>query len=181
MRRLAEARERVSTWRGLESQLTDLMELWELATAEGDERVTAEVAQEAAALAQRLDELELSLALADEYDRRDAILEVHAGAGGTDSQDWAEMLLRMYLRWAQAHGYQTTVLDLMPGEEAGIKSATVEVAGPYAYGYLKAERGVHRLVRLSPSDADHARPTSLALEEVLPAAQTATAVDIPAS
>ncbi|GBD14359.1 Peptide chain release factor 2 [bacterium HR25] len=178
MRRLAEARERVSTWRGLESQLTDLMELWELATAEGDERVTAEVAQEAAALAQRLDELELSLALADEYDRRDAILEVHAGAGGTDSQDWAEMLLRMYLRWAQAHGYQTTVLDLMPGEEAGIKSATVEVAGPYAYGYLKAERGVHRLVRLSPFDADHARHTSFALVEVLPEVETATEVDI---
>jgi len=105
------------------------------------------------------------------HDERTAILAVHAGAGGTESQDWAEMLLRMYLRWAERQGYKTQVLDMSPGEEAGIKSALVEISGACAYGYLKAERGVHRLVRISPFDAAHARHTSFALVEVLPEAE----------
>lgn len=178
MRRLADLREQIETWRGLEAKVRDLSELLELAEAEGDERVAAEVAAEVAQLSRQLDDLELSLALAGEYDRRNAILAVHAGAGGTDSQDWAQMLLRMYTRWADKRGYRTQALDVTPGEEAGIKSATLEVAGPYAYGWLKGERGVHRLVRLSPFDAAHARHTSFALVEVVPEVESLSEIEI---
>jgi len=178
MRRLAALKDQVQTWRGLEGQLHELAELWALAETEGDHKLMQEVEQELEALARRLENLELSLALSDPYDRRDAILAIHAGAGGTDAQDWAEMLLRMYLRWAEAHGFRAEVVDINRGEEAGIKSATVEIAGPYAYGYLKAEKGVHRLVRLSPFDAGHARHTSFALVEVLPEVEAPTEVDI---
>jgi peptide chain release factor 2 len=178
MRRLAEAREQVETWRGLEVKVGELSELLEMAEAEGDEATAADVSAEVEALSARLDKLELSLALSGEYDRRDAILAIHAGAGGTDSQDWAEMLLRMYLRWAEGRGYQARVLDMTVGEEAGIKSATAEVAGPNAYGYLRAERGVHRLVRLSPFDFAHARHTSFALVEVMPEVEDVAEVTI---
>jgi peptide chain release factor 2 len=178
MRRLAEAHEQVETWRGLEAKVGELSELLEMAEAEGDEATAADVSAEVEALAARLDELELSLALSGEYDRRDAILAIHAGAGGTDSQDWADMLLRMYLRWAEGHGYQARVLDMTVGEEAGIKSATAEVAGPNAFGYLRAERGVHRLVRLSPFDFAHARHTSFALVEVIPEVEDVAEVTI---
>ena len=178
MRRLAEAREQVETWRGLEIKVGELSELLEMAEAEGDEATAADVAAEVEALSARLDKLELSLALSGEYDRRGAILAIHAGAGGTDSQDWAEMLLRMYLRWAEGHGYQARVLDMTVGEEAGIKSATAEMAGPNAYGYLRAERGVHRLVRLSPFDFAHARHTSFALVEVMPEVEDVAEVTI---
>lgn len=178
MRRLAEAREQVETWRGLGVKVSELSELLEMAEAEGDEATAADVSAEAEALAARLDELELSLALSGKYDRRDAILAIHAGAGGTDSQDWAEMLLRMYLRWAEGRRYQARVLDMTVGEEAGIKSATVEVAGSNAYGYLRAERGVHRLVRLSPFDFAHARHTSFALVEVMPGVEDVAEVTI---
>ncbi|MEE8204596.1 MAG: peptide chain release factor 2, partial [Dehalococcoidales bacterium] len=118
-----------------------------------------------------LDTLELELALGGRYDRRSAMLTIHAGAGGVESQDWAEMLLRMYLRWAEHRGYKAEVLYTSPGEEAGLKSADVEISGDYAYGYLKSEHGVHRLVRLSPFDADHARHTSFALVEIMPEAE----------
>lgn len=178
MRRLAEAREQVETWRGLEAKVGELSDLLELAEAEGDEATAADVSAEVEALSARLDKLELSLALSGEYDRRHAILAIHAGAGGTDSQDWAEMLLRMYLRWAEGHGYQARVLDMTVGEEAGIKSATAEVAGRNAYGYLRAERGVHRLVRLSPFDFAHARHTSFALVEVMPEVEDVAEVTI---
>ena len=178
MRRLADLRQQAETWRGLETKVRDLSGLLELAAAEGDEGLAADIAVEVQALATELDERELSMALAGAYDRRDAILAIHAGAGGTDSQDWAEMLLRMYLRWADGRGYQTRVLDVTPGEEAGIKSATVEMTGPDAYGYLRAERGVHRLVRLSPFDQAHARHTSFALVEVMPEAEEAAEVTI---
>ena len=178
MRRLAEAREQVETWRGLEVKVGELSELLEMAEAEGDEATAADVSAEVEALSARLDKLELSLALSGEYDRRGAILAIHAGAGGTDSQDWAEMLLRMYLRWAEGRGYQARVLDMTVGEEAGIKSATAEVAGPNAYGYLRAERGVHRLVRLSPFDFAHARHTSFALVEVMPEVEDVAEVTI---
>ena len=178
MRRLADLRQQAETWRGLETKVRDLSGLLELAAAEGDEGLAADIAVEVQALATELDERELSMALAGAYDRRDAILAIHAGAGGTDSQDWAEMLLRMYLRWADGRGYQSRVLDVTPGEEAGIKSATVEMTGPDAYGYLRAERGVHRLVRLSPFDQAHARHTSFALVEVMPEAEEAAEVTI---
>ena len=178
MRRLADLRQQAETWRGLETKVRDLASLLELAAGEGDEGLAADIAAEVQALATELDERELSMALAGAYDRRDAILAIHAGAGGTDSQDWAEMLLRMYLRWADGRGYQSRVLDVTPGEEAGIKSATVEMTGPDAYGYLRAERGVHRLVRLSPFDQAHARHTSFALVEVMPEAEEAAEVTI---
>lgn len=168
MKRLAEIQETISTWRDLDKAAGDLRQLADLAQAEEDETLAQELTAETEALADRLRRLEFDLAFSGPYDKRSAILAIHAGAGGTESQDWAEMLLRMFLRWAERRNYQTDVLDVTPGEEAGIKSATVEVAGRYAYGRLRSERGVHRLVRLSPFDADHARHTSFALVEVMP-------------
>jgi len=176
MRRLAEQKRVVEQWRELEKKVADLTELAQLAGE--DESMQAEIAAEAEQVAEALDNLEFQLAFSGEYDERNAILAVHAGAGGTESQDWAEMLMRMYLRWAERHGYQAEILESTPGEEAGMKSVLIEVSGDYAYGYLKAEHGVHRLVRLSPFDADHARHTSFALVEVMPEARTDVDVEI---
>jgi peptide chain release factor 2 len=178
MKRLASLRSRSDTWRGLETKVRELREFVELAEAEDDEEVAADVDRDAGDVERRLDALEFELAFSGPYDDRNAILAIHAGAGGTESQDWAEMLLRMYLRWCEQRGFPAEVIDLMPGEEAGIKSATVEVTGAHAYGYLKSERGVHRLVRLSPFDSAHARHTSFALVEVLPEAGDAAEVKI---
>jgi peptide chain release factor 2 len=178
MRRLADVHEQVDTWRGTEARAVDLQQLLDLASEESDEELAQSIADDVASLAHDLDEMELTLALSDEYDRRDAIVAIHAGAGGTDSQDWAEMLLRMYLRWADKRGYKSDVLDLMAGEEAGIKSATLEVRGRNAYGYLRGERGVHRLVRISPYDASKARHTSFALAEVMPEVESEAEVNI---
>ena len=178
MKRLSSLNARVETWRGLERRSGDASELIELATADSDEGLTEELQQEVDGMVAELDKLELELTLSGKYDRRDAILAIHAGAGGTESQDWAEMLLRMYLRWADKQGFETSVLDSTSGEEAGIKSATIEVRGELAYGYLTSERGVHRLVRLSPFDSDHSRHTSFALVEVLPEAESAAEVKI---
>ena len=178
MRLLSETREQVDAWRGMETKAHDLLQLLHLAEAEGDADLAEAVEKDAEALASELEEMELTLALSGEYDRRDAIIAIHAGAGGTDSQDWAEMLLRMYLRWFDKRGYKASIIDHMPGEEAGIKSATVEVSGRNAFGYLRAERGVHRLVRISPFDASHARHTSFALVEVMPEVESAAEVNI---
>ena len=178
MKRLSDMKARNDTWRGLERRGAELRELVDLAAAEPDAGLAEDIERDVAALAEQLDRLELELTFAGPYDARDAIVAIHAGAGGTESQDWAEMLLRMYLRWGERRGYQAQVLDMTPGEEAGIKSVTLEVRGPLAYGYLKAERGVHRLVRLSPFDASHARHTSFALVEVLPEAESAAEVKI---
>ena len=166
----------MSTWREIELAARDLRELAGL--ARDDEAMAAEVEAETRALSDRLDKLEFELSFAGPYDRRGAIVAIHAGAGGTESQDWAEMLLRMYLRWAERRGYKADLIDVMPGDEAGIKSATMEIDGRYAYGRLRSERGVHRLVRLSPFDADHARHTSFALVEVMPQAEGAADVTI---
>jgi peptide chain release factor 2 len=178
MKRLADLNLRVETWRGLERRSAEARELIELAESESDERLAEDVTREFEALASELDRLEFELTFSGPYDQRNAILAIHAGAGGTEAQDWAEMLLRMYLRWAERRGFQAQILDVMPGEEAGIKSVTLEVRGALAFGYLKSERGVHRLVRLSPFDADHARHTSFALAEVLPEAESAAEVKI---
>ncbi len=178
MRHLSDTREQVDAWRGAETKARETLELLGLADAEGDGALAAAIAADIDDLAAKMDSMELALALAGEYDRRDAILAIHAGAGGTDSQDWTEMLLRMYLRWAEKRGYGDTILDMTTGEEAGIKSVTVEVAGRNAYGYLRAERGVHRLVRLSPFDAAHSRHTSFALVEVLPVVESAAEVNL---
>jgi len=160
----------------MEKEVADIAELASL--AEEDASLWEEIQAEVDEFASRLDELELEMAFASEYDARNAILALHAGAGGTESQDWTEMLLRMYLRWAERRGYQAEVLDVSPGEEAGVKSAIVEVSGDYAWGYLKSEHGVHRLVRLSPFDSDYARHTSFALVEVMPEAEGDVDVNI---
>jgi len=168
-RRLASLQEEVGEWNGLAGRVRDLKELLDLAVDEGDESLEAEIGADTERVKEDLRRSEFALLFQGEYDRNEALLAVHAGAGGTDSQEWTERLLRMYLRWADNRGFKARVIDSSPGEEAGFKSVTVEMTGPYAYGYLKAERGVHRLVRLSPFDAAHRRHTSFALVEVLPA------------
>ena len=178
MRELSVLKEEVEVWTELEQRVKDTLELLELAVAEGDEGLISEVEAEAQELEAALERQEFRLALSGKYDRNDAILTIHAGAGGIDAQDWSQMLLRMYLRWAEARGYETEIIDWVDGEEAGIKRAAVEVRGPWAYGYLKAERGVHRLVRLSPFDGAHRRHTSFALVEVVPALEDDIEIEI---
>ena len=178
MQQLAEYKRTVDRWRGLEEKAADITELVSLLIGEGDFSLEEEVRVEVEQMAVHLDELELETAFINEYDVRNAILAIHAGAGGTESQDWAQMLLRMYLRWAERRGYKADVLDVSQGDEAGIKSAVVGIDGDYACGYLKSEHGVHRLVRLSPFDADHARHTSFALVEVMPEAEADVDVKI---
>lgn len=155
-------------WGKLEGEVEDLKVLYDLSVETGDESEAAGLAQAAGRLAKEAERWELSLLLDGEYDDHNAILAIHPGAGGTEAQDWAEMLLRMYTRWAEERGYKVEVLDLLPGDEAGIKSVTLSVQGPNAFGYLKAEKGVHRLVRISPFDQAARRHTSFASVEVLP-------------
>ena len=178
MRRLSAQRRMVEQWRGMEKKSLDIADLIALATEEDDTSLQDGIQSEVGALTTQLEKLELELAFSGELDSRNAILSIHAGAGGTESMDWADMLLRMYLRWAERRGYKTEVLDITLGEEVGVKSVTISVSGDYAFGYLKSEHGVHRLVRLSPFDSDHARHTSFVLVEVLPEAETGTDVSI---
>ena len=178
MRQLSDHRETVKTWRDLEDTVSNLLEMVALLEEEQDEKFETEVKKEIDSLASELDNLEIKLILDDDYDDRDAILAIHAGAGGTESQDWAEMLLRMYVRWAEKHKFKVEILDTTPGDEAGIKSTTLEIRGRFAFGKLKSEKGVHRLVRLSPFDADHARHTSFALVEILPEVRELTEINI---
>lgn len=168
MRRLSSLEDEVTTWRNLSRRVTDALDLVELAELDGDESMAGELLAEVETIENMLEKLEFQLLLSGKHDQDDALLSIHAGAGGTESQDWAEMLLRMYLRWAEANGYRTEILDTTTGEEAGLKSVTTLIEGHWAYGYLKTERGVHRLVRLSPFDAAHRRHTSFALVEVMP-------------
>jgi len=154
----------VDSWRGFSRRLHDTLELAGL----DDESLRGELEAEVAAIEADIEKRSFTTMLSGKYDHDSAILAIHAGAGGTDSQDWAAMLERMFLRWAEARGFHTEILDRMPGEEAGIKSVTIAVEGDYAFGYLRSEKGVHRLVRLSPFDAAHRRHTSFALVEVLP-------------
>jgi len=168
MKRLAEIKRDTGIWRQLEAELNELKGLASLEWKDAEDALKEEIRTDVEKLAAKLDEIELELAFDKRYDSRNAILAIHAGAGGVESQDWAEILLRMYMRWAERRGYKAELLDTSPGEEAGIKSATLEISGPYASGYLKSEHGVHRLVRLSPFDADHARHTSFVLVEVMP-------------
>jgi peptide chain release factor 2 len=178
MRQLVEQKKLVDRWREVEKKVEDMAELIPL--TEEDASLRLEVESETDKLLSQLDALELEMAFSSEYDARNAILAIHAGAGGTESQDWAQMLLRMYLRWAERCGYYTEILDTSPGEEAGVKSAILSVTGDYACGYLKSEHGVHRLVRLSPFDADHSRHTSFALVEVIPEAEADVDIKIEA-
>ncbi len=178
LRRLTATRDDVTTWRTFERRTNDALDLVALAMEEENDELSAELTEEAAELEKSLDALQFRLMLQGPYDEANAVLAIHAGAGGTEAQDWAEMLLRMYLRWAERHNYSAEVVDISPGEEAGVKSVLVEIQGHYAYGYLRSEKGVHRLVRLSPYNADHGRHTSFALVEVLPEAAAVGDVDI---
>jgi len=164
MQQLSRLRQEVDGWRQLRQRAADALELAQL----GDASLLVSLVAEADGLEADVGRRDLTALLSGPYDRDDAILNIHAGAGGTDSQDWAQMLQRMYLRWADARGYRTEILDASEGEEAGVKSVTLAVDGEYAYGYLRAEKGVHRLVRLSPFDSAHRRHTSFALVEVYP-------------
>lgn len=164
MKTLNTLRDEVESWRSFDRRIQDALELAGL----GDEGLHADLEAETAAIEAELNKHSFAAMLSGRYDADDALLAIHAGAGGTDSQDWTAMLERMYLRWAEGRGYKTEILDSTEGEEAGIKSVTIAVNGRYAYGYLRSEKGVHRLVRLSPFDANHRRHTSFALVEVLP-------------
>jgi peptide chain release factor 2 len=174
MRQLSRIREKVESWKRLQANVADAIELASL----DDESLRGDIQAELDAIRSQIERREFLAMLSGPHDRDDAILAIHAGAGGTDSQDWAEMLQRMYLRWIESHDYQADILDLSEGEEAGIKSVTIGVEGEYAYGYLRAERGVHRLVRISPYDASNRRHTSFALVEVYPQVETDDEVDI---
>ncbi len=168
MRRLATLRARLEEYTDLESRLHDIEALAELLSDESDSESEAELESLLQDLEGRLRKVEVKTLFAGEYDDRDALVEISAGAGGTEACDWAEMLLRMYLRWAERNGFKTEVLSETPGEVAGIRSATVLVSGPFAYGMLRSEHGVHRLVRISPFDAGNRRHTSFAMVQVLP-------------
>ena len=157
-------REEVESWGGFARRIRDATELAQM----DDDSLRAELEKEVENIEKELEERSFNAMLSGRYDSEDALLAIHAGAGGTDSQDWAEMLQRMYLRWAEMRGFVTEIIDQTEGEEAGIKSVTIAIDGKYAYGYLRSEKGVHRLVRLSPFDAAHRRHTSFALVEVLP-------------
>ena len=178
MRELAALESDVNEWRAISSKVTDLSELLAIAQSEDETSLMEEIASEAADLRAQLDHMRLKLLMSGEHDGQDAIVSIHAGAGGTESQDWAEMLLRMYLRWAERRGFTSEVIDQMEGEEAGLKSVTLEIKGEYAYGFLRSERGVHRLVRMSPFDNAHRRHTSFALVEAIPDVANTIQVEI---
>jgi peptide chain release factor 2 len=164
MKTVSSLRDDVESWNSLKTHIHDLIEIAKL----DDESLRGEIEGEITKLEDDLEKRSFTLMFSGQYDHDGAILAIHAGAGGTDSQDWAGMLERMYLRWAEDHGFTAEILDSTPGEEAGIKSVTIAVGGRYAFGYLRSEKGVHRLVRLSPFDAAHRRHTSFTLIEVLP-------------
>ena len=178
MKELASLKSEVEQWRSLESRVEAAEDLTALAIEENDNSLLDTLAEELTEITASVADLEFTLVLSGPHDRRNAILAIHAGAGGVDSQDWVQMLMRMYLRWAETKGYRSDVVELSPGDTAGIKSTVIQMDGDYAYGYLKAEKGVHRLVRLSPYDSDHARHTSFALAEVLPEVEQGVDIEI---
>ena len=174
MKRMAALRQVVEDWNKLSQRVNYLVELAQL----DDESLRSEIAADIEAVEKDLVLREFDVLLSGKYDRNNALLAIHSGAGGVEAQDWTEMLERMYLRWSEKRGYKTEILDMSEGEEAGIKSVTIAVEGDYAYGYLRPEKGVHRLVRLSPFDAAHRRHTSFALVEVLPEVEDDADIDI---
>lgn len=160
----AQIENQIKPWIEIREKINEIRELAKL----NDSSLAVEIEGQVKILEDEFEKLEYNLLLGGKYDENDAIISIHAGAGGTDAQDWSQMLERMYIRWAEAQKNEVKIIDESPGEEAGIKSATMSISGPYAYGKLKGERGVHRLVRLSPFNADHLRQTSFALVEILP-------------
>jgi peptide chain release factor 2 len=178
LQKLRNLKDKIETFEKLTNEFEDTLALVQMADEEGDESVFEEVSASAQKLRSELDTMKLATLLTGEYDAKNAILAFHAGAGGTEAQDWAMMLYRMYTRWAERHGFKVTVLDYLDGEEAGLKSASILVEGLNAYGYLKSEIGVHRLVRISPFDASGRRHTSFASLEVMPEIDADVAVEI---
>ncbi|WP_406568088.1 peptide chain release factor 2 [Caldinitratiruptor microaerophilus] len=178
LKELGSLREPLERWEALSRRAEDLEVMVELAEEAADPELGQEAAREASALEEDVRKFELERLLTGRYDDHNAILTLHAGAGGTEAQDWTEMLLRMYTRWAEARGYKVEILDTLPGEEAGLKSATVAIRGPHAYGFLRPEMGVHRLVRISPFDAAARRHTSFAAVEVTPEVEDDGEVEI---
>jgi peptide chain release factor 2 len=176
--RLKRAKRTVEEWGARDRALNDIGELLEMADEASDGSVLADLARELDSAESRIAELELQSLLSGEHDRLGAIVSIHPGAGGTESQDWAQMLFRMYVRWAERHSYKAVVLDLQPGDEAGVKDATIEIDGEYAYGRLKSESGVHRLVRISPFDANQRRHTSFASVFVYPMVDETITLDM---
>lgn len=168
MQRISQIRSLLEEWTYLNKEIIDTFELLELAETHDDESIIPEIEEEISKLEKKVTNIELMKLLSGKDDYRDALLTIHSGAGGTEAQDWAEMLLRMYIRWAERNGYSVDLVDRLEGDGAGIKSATLEIKGKYAYGYLKAENGVHRLVRISPFDSNARRHTSFASVFVYP-------------
>ena len=168
MQELTRQKDKIGTYEVLSQEVEDTITLWQMAVEESDTSLDDEIEKSIRKLAERLDSLQLELFLSGPYDRNNAILTLHPGAGGTEAQDWVQMLYRMYSRWAERKKFKTEILDLLPGEEAGIKSITFSLVGENAYGYAKGEKGVHRLVRISPFDSSGRRHTSFASLDVMP-------------
>jgi peptide chain release factor 2 len=175
MKRLGLIRARVERWEAFRQRASDLAELASMAE---DPALSADLERELEELIAEVDKASLEAQLSGPYDERDAVLAISAGVGGTDAADWAQMLVRMYVRWAERHGFKAEIVETTPGEEAGIRSATLTVEGPYAYGYLKTERGTHRLVRISPFDFQKRRQTSFALVDPTPQVQDDAEIEI---
>ena len=178
LKRINEIKNKVEEFKSIKSELSNLIEIVELLKQESDAELEKELQHGTQTLEHDVEKLEISTLLSGKYDINNAIVTLHPGAGGTEAQDWVEMLYRMYTRWANANGYKIEELDYLPGDEAGIKSVTFLVSGDYAYGYLKGEQGVHRLVRISPFDAGGRRHTSFASVEVLPEITEDIEIDI---
>lgn len=173
-----EAKEAYDTYTRLFDQAEGLSDILDMAIEEDDQSMEPEIAEEIERLKKVLEQKEIELLLSDEYDASNAIITFHAGAGGTEAQDWTSMLIRMYLKWAQSHGYEVEEVDMLPGDEAGIKAASYMIKGKYAYGMLKSEKGVHRLVRISPFDAAKRRHTSFSAVDVMPEITDDVEVDL---
>ncbi len=178
MQQISDRKEWIDAWSGLQRNTEDVASLVDLAEESGDESLAADIEKDLDILKKEIEDLEFRKMLSGEDDERDALLTIHAGAGGTEAQDWADMLLRMYLRWCEQRGYKVALADRLEGDGAGIKSATVEVSGKFAYGYLKAENGVHRLVRISPFDSNARRHTSFASVFVYPEIEDDVAIEV---
>lgn len=176
--KLDSLKEQISLWNKLSGETDELLELAKLAEKEKDIELEKEIEQKFRTLNKDFTQHEFEVFMSSRYDQNNAIMLIHAGTGGTEAQDWAEMLLRMYLRYCEKRGFKTNVVDKTQGQEAGIKSATIKIQGPYSYGYLKAEAGIHRLVRISPFDAEHMRHTSFALVEVIPEIEEEKEIEI---
>ena len=178
MKSLSALNSLVNDWKELKDKVNSSLELLDLAITENDQDLILNIKSDSVNIVNSFKKMEFQLILSGEYDERDALVALHAGAGGVDSQDWALILMRMYLRWAERRGFKSQVLETSYGEEGGIKSSTIQISGNFAYGNLKSEKGVHRLVRLSPFDSDHARHTSFVLAEILPKVEEGIDINI---